>query len=157
MKELERLKLENEELGRINSALLERTNADDYIEHKKNQTLYKRVGNKYVQANDPWAYEGLREGFWLVQVREGSTSIRSQVWPAKAAISAAARVKEEELVDIIRKASEARPTQRPISEQALKDWQKFIKKHGSEFSSLEYPSLQENAAKIIKALVGDDV
>lgn len=157
MNELQRLQLENESLRKQNSALLERASANDYIKHKENQTLYKRSGKKYVQVTDPWAYDGLREGFWLVQVRSGSTSIRSQVWPALSAISAAARLKEEKLVEIIKKASEARPSQRPISEQALKDWQKFIKKHGSEFNNLEYPSLQENAEKIIKELVGTEV
>jgi hypothetical protein len=127
--------------------------AETNIYHKMNQIRYKKVGRKYIQDNDPWAYDGLREGWWLVRVAAGSTSIRQQVHPYKAEITAAAREKEDQLMDIIRDASEARPSQNPISPEALADWKAFIAKHGKEFSSLEYPSIQENAEKIIKALL----
>jgi hypothetical protein len=127
--------------------------AETNIYYKMNQIRYKKVGRKYVQDNDPFAYEGLREGWWLVKVAAGSTSIRQQVYPNRAEITAAAKDKEDQLVDIIRIASEARPKQRPISPEALADWDVFIAKHGKEFNSLEYPSIQENAEKIIKALL----
>ena len=123
------------------------------IDYKMNEIRYKKVGRKYVQDNDPWAYTGLREGWWLVRVAAGSTSIRQQVHPHKAEITTAAREKEDQLMDIIRTASEARPSQNPISPEALADWKAFIAKHGKEFSSLEYPSIQENAEKIIEALL----
>lgn len=123
------------------------------IELKKAQIRYKKVGGKYVQDNDPWAYDGLREGYWLVKVSPGSTSIRAQVHPNKAEITAAARDKEDQLLDIIRKASEARPQRNPLTPEALADWQELIAKHGKEFNTLEYPSLQENAEKIIEALL----
>lgn len=128
-------------------------NAQTRIYDKMNQIRYKKVGRKYVQDSDPWAYEGLREGWWLVKVSPGSTSIRQQVYPGKSEISTAARDKEEELIHIIRKAGEARPSKRPISPEALADWQAFIAKHGEEFNTLEYPSIQENAEKIIEALL----
>jgi len=128
-------------------------NASTRIYEKMNQIRYKKVGRRYIQDNDPWAYEGLREGYWLVKVAPGSTSIRQQVYPYKAEITAAAREKEEQLLDIIREASEARPSQNPISPEALADWQVFIKKYGKEFNSLEYPSIQENAERIIKCLL----
>ena len=83
----------------------------------------------------------------------GSTSIRQQVYPSKAEISAAARDKADELLQIIREASEAKPAKIPISPEALADWQAFIAKHGNEFSSLQFPSMQENAEKIIEALL----
>jgi hypothetical protein len=128
-------------------------NAETRIYDKMNQIRYKKIGRKYVQDNDPWAYEGLREGYWLVKVSPGSTSIRQQVYPYKAEITAAARDKEEQLVDIIRKASEARPQRNPLTPEALADWNAFIAKHGKEFNTLEYPSIQENAEKIIEALL----
>ena len=37
-------------------------NAEKRIEQKESDTLYKKVGRKYVAINDPWAYDGLREG-----------------------------------------------------------------------------------------------
>ena len=128
-------------------------NAETRIYDKMNQIRYKKVGRKYVQDNDPWAYEGLREGWWLVKVAPGSTSIRQQVYPSRSEISAAARDKEDELIKIIREASEARPSKRPITPEALADWQAFIAKHGEEFNTLEYPSIQENTEKIIEALL----
>ena len=128
-------------------------NAQQRIYNKMDQIRYKKVGRKYVQDNDPWAYEGLREGWWLVKVAAGSTSIRQQVYPHKAEITAAAKDKEDQLVDIIRTASEARPSKNPLTPEALADWQAFIHRHGNEFSSLQYPSIQENAEKIIEALL----
>jgi hypothetical protein len=118
-----------------------------------NEVFYKKVGRKYVQINDPYALDGLREGWWLVKVAAGSTSIRQAVYPHKAEIQAAAKDKEDKLVEIIRKASEARPQSNPLTPEALADWQAFIAKHGQQFSLLEYPSIQENAEKIIEALL----
>jgi hypothetical protein len=128
-------------------------NASMKIYDKMNQIRYKKVGRKYVQDNDPCAYDGLREGWWLVKVAPGSTSIRQQVYPSRAEISAAAKDKEDELVKIIREASEAKPVKIPISPEALADWQAFIAKHGDEFTSLQFPSFQENAERIVEALL----
>jgi hypothetical protein len=120
---------------------------------KSDRDRYRKVGKKYVLCNDFDAYEGLEKGFWLVQVREGRTSIKRMVYPANAEIAAAAKLKEEKLLDVIREASEARPSKLPISPEALADWNTFIAKHGEEFSMLQYPSWQENAEKIVKILL----
>lgn len=123
---------------------------------KEDQRLYRKVGKKFVPVNDPYAYDGLRDGFWLIQVKDGCTSIRQEVYPDNACIHAAARLMEKELVDIVRKACEARPSKTPLSPEEKKDWDKFIKKHGESFNTLHYPSMQENAEKIIKVLLGDE-
>ena len=123
---------------------------------KEDQRLYRKVGKKFVPVNDPYAYDGLREGFWLIKIDKGCTSIRQQIYPEKAALTAAARLIEDKLVDIIRKASEARPgwgKHTPLSPEEKKDWEKFINKHGESFNTLAYPSFQENAEKIVAALV----
>jgi len=128
--------------------------AIDRAYNKQNNILFQKKGNKYVQVNDPWAYDGLREGWWLIKVKEGSTSIRSIVYPAQAELLAAARDKEDQLVKIIREASEAKPKEGvPMSDEARKDWQCFIDKHGKEFNTIYFPSFQENAEKIVKALL----
>ena len=128
-------------------------NASMRIYDKMNQQLYRKVGRKYIPANDNYALDGLREGWWLVKVSPGSTSIRQQVYPSKAEIAAAAKDKEDELLQIIREASEAKPAKIPISPEALTDWQAFIARHGNEFSSLQFPSMQENAERIVEALL----
>lgn len=123
---------------------------------KEDQRIYRKVGKKFVPANDPYAYDGLREGFWLIRIDKGCTSIRQQIYPEKSALTAAARNMEDKLVDIIRKASEARPMSVPLTPEQKKDWDKFITKHGKSFSTLSYPCIQENAEKIVAALVNNE-
>lgn len=89
---------------------------------KEDQRLYRKVGKKFVPVNDPYAYDGLRNGFWLIQVKDGSTSIRQEIYPDKASLHAAARLMEDKLVQIICKACEARPNQTELSPQEKKDW-----------------------------------
>lgn len=122
---------------------------------KEDQRVYRKVGKKFVPVNDPYAYDGLREGFWLIKIEEGSTSIRQQIYPDKAPLTAAARLIEDKLVGIIRKASEGRPKKILLTPEEKKDWDKFIAKHGDAFNTLCYPSMQENAEKIIAALVNE--
>jgi len=120
---------------------------------QEDSRLYRKVGSKFVPVNDPYAYDGLREGFWLIKIDKGSTSIRQQIYPEKAAITAAARDAEDKLLKIIREASAARPVNIPLTPEQKKDWDKFIAKHGDSFNTLHYPSIQENAEKIVAALV----
>jgi len=128
-------------------------NALTRICDKESNRLYKRVGKKYVPCNDPYALDGLREGWWLVKVGEGFKSMRACVYPAKAELQAAIKDKEDKIVDIIRECTNARPKEGvPLSDQAIKDWQWFIDKHGKEFNTLYYPSFAEAAEKIVKAL-----
>ena len=123
---------------------------------KEEVRLYRKCGKKFVPINDPYAYEGLRNGFWLIQIKDGCTSIRQQIYPDKAHITAAARLMEDKLVEIIRKSGEARPAKTALTPEQKKDWDRFIKKHGAEFNTLHYPSMQENAEKIIEALLGKE-
>lgn len=123
---------------------------------KEDQRLYRKVGKKFVPANDPYAYDGLRNGFWLIQVKDGSTSIRQEIYPDKAPLHAAARLMEDKLIQIICGACEARPNKTELSPEEKKDWEVFIKKHGHSFNTLSYPSIQESAEKIIKILLGED-
>ena len=123
---------------------------------KEDQRLYRKVGKKFVPANDPYAYDGLRNGFWLIQVKDGSTSIRQEIYPDKASLHAAARLMEDKLVQIICGACEARPNETELSPEEKKDWETFIKKHGDSFNTLSYPSIQESAEKIVKTLIGEE-
>jgi hypothetical protein len=129
------------------------SNAFTRIALKEDQIRYKKVGKRYIRVNDPCGYEGLGKGWWLVKVSEHSTSVCACIHPDRAEIAASVKDKEDQLIDIIRAASEARPQQRPITHQANEDWKWFVKRNGEEFSTLEYPSIQENAEKIIAALL----
>jgi hypothetical protein len=128
-------------------------NAMNSIYDKQNRALYQKRGNKYVQVNDVSIVDGLRQGWHLVKVEDGCKSIYHNVYPAKAELIAAVKDKQDKLVKIIREASEAKPVNQPLSEQALADWNWFMSRNGKEFNTLCYPSLQENAEKIIHALL----
>jgi len=128
-------------------------NAMNSIYDKKNRALYEKRGNKYVQVNDVSIIDGLRQGWHLVKVEDGCKSIYHNVYPAKAELIAAVKDKQDKLVKIIREASEAKPVNQPLSEQALADWNWFMSRNGKEFNTLCYPSLHENAEKIIHALL----
>ncbi len=131
-------------------------NAKQRIAQAESDILYRKKGKRYVPVNDPNAYHGLDEGYWLVKVAPGCTSIRQCVYPDKAEIQAAAHNKQDKLMEIVRKAGEARPQKIKLTEEEHKDWQKFIKKHGESFSILCYPSLQEVTEKIIDELLKKD-
>lgn len=121
---------------------------------RENSRLYRKVGKKFVLVNDPYAYDGLRNGFWLIHVKDGSTSIRQQINPASSALTAAARLMEDKLLPIIKKASEAKPTKIALSKEEKEDWEAFIAKHGDSFRTLNYPSFQANAEAIVNVLTG---
>ena len=133
-------------------------NASTHIHNKMANQLYKKVGRKYVPTSDPFAYEGLREGWWLVKVTPGCTSIRQAVQPHKAELEAAAKDKEDVIMDIIRKSTEAKPKEGiPLSEEARADWNALVAKHGKELSVIYYPSHQEVATRIMDKILGRQV
>lgn len=118
---------------------------------KESNQLYKKVGRKYVKVNDPCAYDGLREGWWLIKVAPGCTSIRSQVNPSRAELNAAIRDKEEELCDIIREAGEANlPKEKDYSEECQKEFSDLCKKWGINY--FEYSSIADIAEKIMEGI-----
>jgi hypothetical protein len=123
------------------------------IKSKEDQTRYKKTpSGKYVPANDPWAYEGLSEGWWLIKVQPGSTSIRQCVHPDNAELQAAQKDAEEKIVGILHRCLEARPKASQISPEFARAWKRLSKKYSQEMLLLEYPSLYEAAEKILNEL-----
>jgi hypothetical protein len=133
-----------------------RMNAQQRIKQVESKILYRKQGKRYIQVTDDNSYFGLQEGYWLVKVAPGCTSIRQCVYPDKAEIQAAAHNKQDKLMEIVRKAGEARPREIKLTKEEHKDWQAFIKKHGESFNMLCYPSLQEITEKIIDELLKKD-
>lgn len=124
----------------------------DRIAYKEESTLYRKKGRKYVPVSDPYAYEGLGKGWWLVQVREGCTSIRAAVYPHRAEVEAAIKEKADKIEEILFEATQARPKNRPVSPELRKDWEALIEKHGKEMSVFEYDSIAGISEKIITKL-----
>lgn len=128
--------------------------AKERIKSRAGQVLYRKVGRKYVRANDPYAYNGLMNGWHLIHVKDGCTSIRETVYPANHELEAAAREMEDKIVDIIREATKARPNKTALKPDESADWEWFIKKHGESFNILRYPSFADCAWQIVEAILG---
>ena len=127
--------------------------AIDRIDIKENSIRYRKVGKKYVPDGDYFALDGLAQGWWLVKVAPNSTSIRACLYPECAEIEAAVRDCADKVEEIIRKASEARPKSIPLSPDEKSDWDWLISRHPNTFNTLEYPSIHENAQKIVEAIL----
>ena len=119
------------------------------IQEDINNTLYKKVGRRYVPATDPWATTGLSEGAYIVIVRPSHMTIRQAVWPDKGAIEAALHELEDELMDILREASQAEPPVRHLSKEQKVAWGKLMRAKGESFSTYILPSQQ----KIVDAIL----
>jgi hypothetical protein len=131
-------------------------NAQTRIAQVESDILYRKQGKRYIQVNDPNAYHGLDEGYWLVKIAPGCTSIRQCVYPDRAEIQASMHEKADSIMDIIRKAGEARPTKIKLTKSEQKDWETFIAKHGKSFNMLSYPSLHDVAEQIVEELLKKD-
>lgn len=123
----------------------------DRIKQSEENILYKKRGKKYIRVSDPYAYTGLREGWWLINVTSGCTSIREYVFEKSPELKAGILDTTDKICKIISKASEFKP-KKELSEEATKDWQKLIDKYGDEFNTLTGPCIQYIAEEIIKEL-----
>jgi hypothetical protein len=116
----------------------------------QNQLYRKDKKGKYTPVNDPFALDGLSEGWWLVRVQPGSTSARQCLVPDNAEQEAARQQAEDLIVGILHKALLARPPSIPVSAGFQKDWKHMVKKHGHEMLRLEHPSLCQVASEILR-------
>ena len=123
--------------------------ANSRTAYHESTTLYRRINGRYVAVSDPWASEGLREGYWLVHVRPGCTSTRTCVWPDKPEVEAALHDLENQLVDLIREAAASRPAKQKLTPAEKRAWDNLAKVGGDSFSTLSGPSFQSIADAIV--------
>jgi len=108
--------------------------------------VYKKENGKFVPVNDPYAYDGLSEGAWLVIVEPGSKSIRKAVHPSFLKLEASLRYLEDGLCKAMSKAGELRPRTTRISEKEARAWKTFHDIMGDDMPTLfEYASYSEIA------------
>lgn len=84
--------------------------------------------------------DGFRVGSTLVVVTKNGTSRRQIIDPSYAPLLAAMLSARGAMTDALLKASEARPTSQPLTEEQRNDWMAFIAKHGEAFRVLTYQS-----------------
>lgn len=127
------------------------------------KVYYTKVGRRYVPVAeyDSDFLDSFPKGTHIVMSYPGGRSTRYNIDPALAPMIAAGRFAENKMLDAMRKASEARPKQRPYTEKQIKAWKKLQEAMGEEMFYLQYPSnmdiveagidaMQEEANKILE-------
>jgi len=124
------------------------------LERGRSEQLYKKVGKRYVQVNDPWSScYGLCEGWHLIHVEPGSVSERALVWPDNVELEAAIREKADQLVRILEDASRARPS-RELTHEQLEAWEDLNRRFPEMFRWVAYDSLAGIADRVLNELAG---
>jgi hypothetical protein len=118
------------------------------------KVYYEKVGRRYVPVAeyDHHFLDSFPKGSHLVMCYPGGSSRRFNIQPDYAALIAASRVAEDAMSEAIRKASEMRPHQTPITEKQRKAWEALAKAFGSDRYYVEIPSAREIAEAGVKAL-----
>jgi hypothetical protein len=117
--------------------------------------FYEKRGRRYypVHEYNQELLDGFPKGNHLVMCYPGGQSRRFNIEPNYAAMIAAGRVAEDVISDVIRKATDIRPSRNPITEGQLKAWKKLAKEFGEEQHALQWPSAREAAEKAVEAMV----
>ena len=86
------------------------------------ETFYKKVGRRYVPVSeyDSDLFHSMPKGAHLVTCYPGGSSTRYNINPNHAALIAASRVAEDAMSNALNKASELKPSRRPVTEKSAK-------------------------------------
>lgn len=116
---------------------------------------YEKVGRKYVPVAeyDNDFLDSFTKGTHLVMSYPGGTSRRFNIDPNYAAMIAAGRVAEEAICEAMRKASEMKPQQTPITLGQKKAWEKLAKEFGDELCPLTYGSARDHSEAAVNAMM----
>jgi hypothetical protein len=116
--------------------------------------FYKKEGRKYVPVYeyDQELMDALPKGDHLVSVYPGGSNRRYNIDPNYAAMIAAGRVAEDVICEELRKASDLRPRNKPITPEQLAAWQHLVEVFGPEAELLEWPSAREATERAVKAM-----
>jgi hypothetical protein len=115
---------------------------------------YEKRGRRYVPVSeyDSEMFNSMTKGTHLVMCYPGGHSVRYDINPNHAAMIAAGRVAEFAMCDALRKASEVRPSSRPLTEEQRTAWNHLIEVFGEDARSLSQSSAREVAEAGLKAL-----
>jgi hypothetical protein len=116
--------------------------------------FYEKQGRRYVPVAeyDNELLDSFPKGNHLVMCYPGGSSRRFNVDPNYAAMIAAGRVAEDAVCDAIRKASELKPAQTPITPEQKAAWQQLAQSFGSELCTLHGTSTRDIAEAAVKAM-----
>lgn len=115
---------------------------------------YEKVGRKYVPVSeyDSDLLSALPKGTHLIMSYPGGQSTHYNIDPAYAPMIAAGRVAEDKISEVIRKASDLRPSKKPITVKQKEAWENLVKEFGEDARMLEWPSAREACEVAVKAM-----
>ena len=118
------------------------------------KVYYEKIGRRYhpVYEYDSTLLDSFPKGSHLVLVYPGGQSRRFNVEPNHAAMIAAGRVAEDAMSEAIRRASELRPQQTPLTEGQRRAWKKLAKEFGNDLATLQISSARDIAEAGLQAL-----
>lgn len=119
--------------------------------------FYEKRGRRYVPVAeyDNELLDSFPKGAHLVMVYPGGSSRRFNIDPNYAAMIAAGRVAEDAICTAIRKESEARPKERPITKRQRAAWEEMKASFGDEFFSLTFSSTRDLVEAGIRAMMDE--
>jgi hypothetical protein len=115
---------------------------------------YEKRGRRYVPVaeHDYELHDAMPKGNHLIMCYPGGQSTRYNIDPALAPMIAAGRVAEDRMSEAVRKASEMRPRQTPLTEGQRRAWRKLAKEFGDELATLNCASARDIAEAGLKAM-----
>lgn len=116
--------------------------------------IYRKVGRRYVPVGNTELVHYYANGFYLVHVNGGVTKRWPTVEPDNAPVLAAMKLAEQDLCDLIRSESEARPRARDLTakeKQAVAAMQKILGADG--FPSMVIESASEIARNVVRKVM----
>lgn len=116
--------------------------------------FYEKRGRRYypVAEYDSEYLDSFPKGNHLVMCYPGGSSRRFHIDPNYAAMIAAGRVAEDAISEVIRKATDVRPSRAPITPEQRKAWKNLSKSFGEENHALQWPSAREACQKAVEAM-----
>jgi len=116
--------------------------------------FYEKVGRKYVPVSeyDSEFIYSLRKGTCLVMNYPGGQSISYNIDPDYARLVAAANVAMEAMLTAMRKASEMKPQNTPITLGQQRAWKRLAKEFGDDLCTLSMGSAHDIAEAGVEAL-----
>jgi hypothetical protein len=116
--------------------------------------FYEKVGRRYkpVYEYDQTLMDAMPKGAHLICVYPGGRSTRYSINIAYAPMIAAGRVAEDKISEVIRKATDLRPRNKPITKKQKEAWDNLVKEFGEDARMLEWPSAREACEVAVKAM-----
>jgi hypothetical protein len=112
------------------------------------EQYFVKKNGRYVAVNDPYAYDGLGIGAWLVVVQKNGLSARSKINPKTLELQAALFYLKEFLCHEIYEASKMHPCSVVMSEKEKKAWRAFRKIVGKDIPRyFHYDSIHDIVEK----------